>query len=385
MAGHYQAHQGVVRYHDHVLAADASSFRLLNEAYAKDRHRVFFEGITIDGADAGSFEVLGQRHARDDKRAYWCSRAIDGANCATMQVLGGDLCRDAQAVYDCSRRLAGADPESFEVLNEEYARDCRHVYRNGSPVQGVNPRDFAAWGGYVRTGDQVTFGGQPVPGSDPATFRGVAGDYARDRAHAYFRGAIIEGADVETLTVLGTAFARDAQHTFLGCEPFTDEPDPAWLGLSRDECVLRVRARAGHAPSMTLLAREKLELGDATAAWVWAKLALAFGDKRASAAVRAAMAQLDPRNELAEELRPVIAEAHLTVAHRLWEGRDVPERRGLAVSPLAAAIASGLTERAARTALVARFGEALVAEAEAVAREPAARPRRVPRRPKPSR
>jgi hypothetical protein len=56
----------------YTLDADPQTFRVLkNSNYAKDKQKVFYKGIVIEGADATTFEALEEGYARDKNHGYY--------------------------------------------------------------------------------------------------------------------------------------------------------------------------------------------------------------------------------------------------------------------------------------------------------------------------
>jgi hypothetical protein len=55
-----------------------------------------------------------------------------------------------------------------------------------------------------------------LPEIDPLTFEPLAGEFARDAAHAFYRGRTIPGADPATFQVIDGEYARDARAVFHG-------------------------------------------------------------------------------------------------------------------------------------------------------------------------
>lgn len=332
--------------------ADRASFEVLGDHHARDARRAYFDGVAIAGADPETFTILGPTHARDANHVFWRSRALGNADPDTFRALGVDVGCDRAAVFDGARVIAGADPSSFEVLDAQYARDVNHVYRNAQVVPDVVPAEFGIWDAFVRIGVSCTHAGLAIA-ADPTTFRGLGGDYARDATRVFFRAREVAGADVESFASLGTAFGRDRDRTYLGTDPYEGELVDAWLGLSFEDCGLRIRAKAGDTKAMLAIARAMVARGDAFDAVVWLTIATALGAK-ATAALREAWQLLDPHEE-GVELRAV---APYRAAEQFLAGREVPRDPQLAARLAAEARAAGLlTNTTVTPAELARFGE----------------------------
>jgi hypothetical protein len=186
--------------------ADPATFRYLNYDYARDKSSVFYEGVAFAIKDIGTFELIDRAYARDRVTGYYHQRPIPGSDGASFVVLGSSYSRDARQVFystlvprgtDPIRRstpIKGALPESFKVLDSDgYAADASQAYYQGE----VLTKDAATFKrlelGYAKTGTVVYFEGKPVAGADAASFemmleRIAEGVDARDRNATYRRG-----------------------------------------------------------------------------------------------------------------------------------------------------------------------------------------------------
>ena len=93
--------------------------------------------------------------------------------------------------------IAGADAKTFEVLSPHYARDARRVYYGDTYRES---QDY-----FTTKKSRVIV----VERADPASFRHLKSEYAKDRAHVYFEGVLFPVKDVETFELLEGGFARD--------------------------------------------------------------------------------------------------------------------------------------------------------------------------------
>ena len=332
--------------------ADRATLVVLGDHHARDARRAYFDGVSIAGADPATFVVLGPTHARDASSVFWRSRVLDGADPSTFRALGIDVGCDRAAVFDGPRVIVGADPSSFEVLDAEYARDVNHVYRNAQVVPDIAPTEFGIWDAFTRIGDRCTHAGSAIA-ADPASFRGLGGDYARDATHVFFRAREVATADVESFASLGVAFGRDRERTYLGSDGYDGEVVESWLGLSFEECRLRIRARSGDTKAMLAIARAMIARGDGFDAVVWLSAAKALGAK-ATAALREAWQAVDPHDE-GIELRAL---APYRAAELFLAGRELPRDTELAARLAGEARAAGLLDTTTITrAELERFGE----------------------------
>ena len=163
--------------------ADPATFRYLNYDYSRDKSSVFYEGVAFPVKDVDTFELIDRAYARDRVTAYYHQQPIPGSDGSTFAVIDGGYSKDARQVFYStleprgtnpirrSKPLKGALPESFKVLGiGGYAADSAQVYYRGEVVT----REVASFQvlerGYARTATRVYYEGKPVPGADPATF-----------------------------------------------------------------------------------------------------------------------------------------------------------------------------------------------------------------------
>lgn len=174
--------------HDRVRAvagADPASFRLLPHDYARDARHVYYEGARIAVRDAATFEPLDDGFARDRLAGYYQQQEIPGSDGATFAVVGAHYAKDAARVYYAELAtdgrptgpfvrtavLPGAQVASFRVLDAGYAQDAAQAWHRDRPLT----RDVASFAvlpfDYARSASGVWYRGEPVAGADPASFR----------------------------------------------------------------------------------------------------------------------------------------------------------------------------------------------------------------------
>ena len=193
-----------------VLHADAATFRYLDFDYSQDKSSVFYEGVAFPVKDIATFQLIDREYARDRVTAYYHQQPIPGSDGSSFTALGRGYSKDTRQVFystlvprgtDPIRRsivLKGAKPDSFKVLDVAgYAADASQVYYQGELLT----KDVAAFSllelGYAKTGTVVYFEGKPVPGADAASFemkldRLQEGVDAKDRNTTYRRGEKVQ-------------------------------------------------------------------------------------------------------------------------------------------------------------------------------------------------
>ena len=139
-----------------IAGADPQTYRSLGEGYARDRQRVYADGVAIVVRDPATFEPLSGDFARDSQRGYFAHVEIRGSHGQSFELLDEQdmaYARDRTNGYHAHdgavHLLAGADPASLRVLGRDYAVDARHVWHRGQPVAGADPATFAIDESYV--------------------------------------------------------------------------------------------------------------------------------------------------------------------------------------------------------------------------------------------
>lgn len=174
-----------------VVGADVSSFAILSDGYAKDKHQIYYKGRAVwagatdkpTAAQLASFEALSYGYAKDGQYAYyqgwpfpadpptfrvgtqgnWSAdkndvyfqnQAVHACDRSTFESLdsGGYWYRDARCVYaNWDRKLVKlpqtVDPKTFTAVNYAFGVDDKHVYTHeGAVLPGVDPKEFARTG-----------------------------------------------------------------------------------------------------------------------------------------------------------------------------------------------------------------------------------------------
>jgi hypothetical protein len=195
--------------------ADAATFQVLNEIWARDAKRVFVHDSVIPGADAESFEVFNKLYARDRGRAYYSFGIIKTADPSTFRALdsgvrktrspwkshsGFAADRDAVYYYKCTigkpTILKGADAATFEPIGCDFGKDARNVFYTNAKVAKANPATFRLLGlHYATDGKRVFYGNRLVEGADAESFQEDPDDdlNGRDRFGSYRWGKATYG------------------------------------------------------------------------------------------------------------------------------------------------------------------------------------------------
>ena len=187
-----------------IEGADAATFAYLDHGYARDASNAYFEGRRFPVADPATFEPLGYGHARDRVRGYFHQQPIAGSHGASFAALDDNYSKDASHVFYSdidlrsqpvairSAALAGAQPKSFTVLGDGYAADSARAWYKGKPLHDATPPLQLLEVGYAKTATRVFYFGDPVPDADAATFKadaiGPSGTDALDVRGPFYEG-----------------------------------------------------------------------------------------------------------------------------------------------------------------------------------------------------
>jgi hypothetical protein len=189
----FRQRDGAWHYHDTPIPqADAGTFQVLDEQYAKDRYRVYFgetyrvsqdyfstrrSRVREMTADAASFRLLAGGYARDARSVFHEGTAFPVRDLESFQLLDYGYARDRVTGYYHQRAVDGSDGATFAAISTHYARDARRVFYSDLVPAPGDPKRVS----------------MIVAGADPDTFEATPGSPgdghdARDKAHRYRRG-----------------------------------------------------------------------------------------------------------------------------------------------------------------------------------------------------
>lgn len=100
---------------------------------SQGKHHVYWREDTITGADAETFTVLSDSFAKDSRRVYGWGVTLNGIDDPLSFVLHGDsVGADRLSVYDLGYKVLskvdGADPASIVVFERRYLKDNATVF-----------------------------------------------------------------------------------------------------------------------------------------------------------------------------------------------------------------------------------------------------------------
>jgi len=110
-----------------VTRADPMTFINMDEGFGKDKLRVFYKGVEINGADPVTFEQIQWAYSKDKYGVYLSTCKLENANPNSFQLLGGSWGKDNQNVYH-GHQLIEADATTFKFIGNSWAIDKSNAY-----------------------------------------------------------------------------------------------------------------------------------------------------------------------------------------------------------------------------------------------------------------
>lgn len=218
----YMRHGEQILYHGEVISDQASSFKLIDDEYAKDSVNVFSRGEIIEGMDAESFKVLTPYYRKDKNQAYYFNYPILGSDAATFKVLNDAITKDKHRLYyngniidnKTLSEVSNSDAAEFEkiwkwkslhldantvimvpsddiedISNNFYVYQ-NEVYTRDRKLAGVKPEDVIILDEedkeFARIGDNIFYHQIIIPNADPATFILLESRFSKDAKHVYW-------------------------------------------------------------------------------------------------------------------------------------------------------------------------------------------------------
>lgn len=214
---------------------DVATLSVISARFVKDKYQVYFDQSLVKGADAGSFRVLNDCYARDTDRIYYFGHPGDlykgiheiPCQAASFTILDYPYSKDANAVFYLYTRIKNADAASFSIIGNNFSRDKDHVYSGANVLAGADaatfmipPHDGTADDmNYSKDKYHVYWKDKGFPVADVAAFAPLKLDYATDGRDVYHKSRIVKGADPATFKVYdhgyGEADAEDTKGKYL--------------------------------------------------------------------------------------------------------------------------------------------------------------------------
>jgi hypothetical protein len=181
-------------YYDGTLLdfADAGSFQILNDDFAKDENFCVYKTVKLPSCQIKTFTFSDEGYSKDGFSAYYEGKKIDSADAQTFSWVGSGYAKDRSKVFFKGQVVLQAASDSFKVLSYGYGKDKTHVYENGQAVNGVDAGTISFLSSeYIIDKDRVYFLNQVIEDADPATFRLMSEGYASDKDYFFHNGQAV--------------------------------------------------------------------------------------------------------------------------------------------------------------------------------------------------
>ena len=182
---------------------DVDTFEVLDDEYSKDKHNIYYDGVTLSDVDMDTFQIIMPNYyAKDKNRVYSRHKKIKGANPKTIKVLNIAYIKDDKTVFSdfsFSNTLKNADVKSFEVLGQYYGKDKNNVYLMGEKIKKADVKTFQviseeSFKHYSKDKNNVYLETYIIEGADPKTFEIIKEKptYSKDKKYLYYSGKKID-------------------------------------------------------------------------------------------------------------------------------------------------------------------------------------------------
>jgi len=182
---------------------DVDTFEVLDDEYSKDKHNIYYDGITLSDVDMDTFQIIMPNYyAKDKNSVYSRHKKIKGANPKTIKVLNIVYIKDDKTVFSdfsFSNTLKNADVKSFEVLGQYYGKDKNNVYLMGEKIKKADVKTFQviseeSFKHYSKDKNNVYLETYIIEGADPKTFEIIKEEpsYSKDKKYLYYSGKKID-------------------------------------------------------------------------------------------------------------------------------------------------------------------------------------------------
>ena len=182
---------------------DVDTFEVLDDEYSKDKHNIYYDGVTLSDVDMDTFQIIMPNYyAKDKNRVYSRHKKIKGANPKTIKVLNIAYIKDDKTVFSdfsFSNTLKNADVKSFEVLGQYYGKDKNNVYLMGEKIKKADVKTFQviseeSFKHYSKDKNNVYLETYIIEGADPKTFEIIKEEpsYSKDKKYLYYSGEKID-------------------------------------------------------------------------------------------------------------------------------------------------------------------------------------------------
>ncbi len=195
-----------------IPGADAATFKALENAkgaratYALDAKQVYIgywhNAMSIDSADPATFSIFTPdgAYTKDKDRVYWFGVELEGADPATFRIIKSPYAIDANRAFAGITPFAVRSLENFEVLKID-GFDPPIINRHRNLV--IKDRSEVSVFGWSRDGIAYYWGSTKLKGAAYDSLTILNTCHAKDKKTVYYRGKRIRGADAESFVIVG--------------------------------------------------------------------------------------------------------------------------------------------------------------------------------------
>lgn len=169
-----------------------------------------YDGKVIREADAKTFQILGQGYAKDQYNVY-----LDGQVLRFVDPLTFRLKEQGDAYSHRGTERPVDNHRGDYAHRPTYHKDNFNVYFNGEKVKGASAQTFRDLGdGYGCDSFYAYYFGEKIAGSAGSSFKLIGHGYSKDAFNVFYNGEKIQGASISSFRVDKDGYAHDAFNTF---------------------------------------------------------------------------------------------------------------------------------------------------------------------------
>jgi len=221
-----------------------------DENYLRIGEAVYYQMMLIESANADSFSVIKESFAKDNHAIYSGSKLLKDVDPYSFEIINDHYQRDKNRLYYETKPLLKSDPDSYEFINTLFSKDKNNLYYIGNIVMDANPIKYGKreiekldndrslmnlvyddnYTLFVKRNELTEISrihnlykndvyclSLRIIDADHKTFK-VFKDceemYARDKDHVFSRSQIIKDADIASFQVINAQFAKDKNHVY---------------------------------------------------------------------------------------------------------------------------------------------------------------------------
>ena len=188
---------------ENTTVEDLDTFEILDDEYSKDKHNIYYGGVTLSDVDMDTFQIIMPNYyAKDKNSVYSRHKKIKGANPKTIKILNIAYVKDDKTVFSnfsFSNTLKNADVKSFEALGQYYGKDKNNVYLMGEKIKKADVKTFQViseefFNHYSKDKNNVYLETYIIEGANPETFEIIKEKptYSKDKKYLYYSGKKID-------------------------------------------------------------------------------------------------------------------------------------------------------------------------------------------------